>query len=47
MSLQILLTVAMYLMSRKWHESWGIPGTEVHGKTAMERKANMGHGWEW
>ncbi|PFH58887.1 hypothetical protein XA68_13072 [Ophiocordyceps unilateralis] len=44
--LQFLLTVIMYLVSRKYHSSWGIPGTEVHG-TEMQQKAEMGRGWEW
>jgi hypothetical protein len=36
----------MYLVSRKFHRSWGIPGTEVNG-TDMEQKMAMGSGWEW
>lgn len=36
----------MYVISRKWHSSWGINGTEVTG-TDMERKMLMGRGWEW
>ena len=36
----------MYLVSRKFHGGWGIPGTEVTG-TAMEQKAEQGRGWEW
>ncbi|KAJ5166198.1 uncharacterized protein N7482_004979 [Penicillium canariense] len=46
MLVQIFLTVLMYIISRKWHSSWGIPGTELHG-TAMEQKVEMGRGWEW
>ncbi|KAJ5437866.1 uncharacterized protein N7458_008864 [Penicillium daleae] len=46
MLLQIFLTTLMYIISRKWHSSWGIPGTEIHG-TAMEQKTEMGRGWEW
>ncbi|KIW02898.1 uncharacterized protein PV09_05947 [Verruconis gallopava] len=46
MIVQFLLTLLMYLISRKYHASWGIPGTEVHG-TAMERKVEQGRGWEW
>ncbi|CAH0053636.1 unnamed protein product [Clonostachys solani] len=46
-TVQILTTIAMYLMSRKWHESWGIPGTEVHGATEYERREKMLRGWEW
>lgn len=36
----------MYLISRKFHSGWGIPGTEVHG-TPMEQKVQQGRGWEW
>ncbi|KAJ5178692.1 hypothetical protein N7492_001902 [Penicillium capsulatum] len=43
---QLFLTVLMWVISRKWHSSWGIPGTEVHG-TQMEQKMEMGRGWEW
>lgn len=46
MVFQIFLTVLMWLISRKWHSSWGIPGTEVHG-TVMAQKAAQGAGWEW
>ncbi|EPS29448.1 hypothetical protein PDE_04397 [Penicillium oxalicum 114-2] len=46
MIVQIFLTVLMYLISRKWHSSWGIPGTEVHG-SPMAQKAAQGSGWEW
>ncbi|KAI9931101.1 hypothetical protein ASPWEDRAFT_56175 [Aspergillus wentii DTO 134E9] len=45
-AVQLFLTVLMWLISRKWHSSWGIPGTEVHG-TEMEQKYEMGRGWEW
>ncbi|EJP64787.1 uncharacterized protein BBA_06356 [Beauveria bassiana ARSEF 2860] len=46
MLFQLFLTIFMYLISRKFHPSFGIPGTEVGG-TEMERKAAMGRGWEW
>ncbi|KAL7899859.1 putative GPCR GprK-type [Trichoderma sp. TUCIM 5745] len=46
MFFQLFMAVFMYLISRKWHSSWGIPGTEVHG-TEMEQKVEMGRGWEW
>lgn len=36
----------MWAISRKYHSSWGIPGTEVTG-TPMEQKAEMGTGFEW
>ncbi|KAI3056205.1 hypothetical protein CBS147353_11223 [Aspergillus niger] len=35
--IQVFLTVLMWLISRKWHRTWGIPGTEVHG-TEMQPK---------
>lgn len=40
------MTVFMYIISRKWHSTWGIPGTEVTG-THMEQLMQMGRGWEW
>ncbi|EAW11112.1 uncharacterized protein ACLA_067510 [Aspergillus clavatus NRRL 1] len=43
---QILLTVVMWLTSRKWHPTWGIPGTEVHG-AKMAQLSAMGRGYEW
>ncbi|KAI9150356.1 hypothetical protein HJFPF1_10122 [Paramyrothecium foliicola] len=45
-SVQLFTTVLMYLISRKWHSSWGIPGTEIYG-SEMEQKIQMGRGWEW
>ncbi|KAF2097797.1 hypothetical protein NA57DRAFT_76605 [Rhizodiscina lignyota] len=46
MLFQLFLTVFVYLISRKFHRSFGIPGTEVHG-TIMEQKVQQGRGWEW
>ncbi|KAJ5204488.1 uncharacterized protein N7498_005367 [Penicillium cinerascens] len=46
MFVQIFLTILMFIISRKWHSSWGIPGTEVTG-SAMEQKSEQGRGWEW
>ncbi|KAG5921548.1 hypothetical protein E4U42_005805 [Claviceps africana] len=46
MGLQLFLTILMYLLSRKFHPAWGLPGTDVHG-TDMEQKTEMGRGWEW
>lgn len=46
MLLQIFLTVLMWVISRKYHSSWGIPGTQTHG-TEMQQKSEMGRGWEW
>lgn len=36
----------MYLVSRKYHPSFGIPGTEVTG-TPMQQRMARGKGWEW
>lgn len=44
--LQFFLTVLMWVISRKYHSTWGIPGTETHG-TMMQQKSEMGRGWEW
>jgi hypothetical protein len=46
MFVQVFLTILMYIISRKWHSSWGIPGTQVTG-TVMEQKMEQGRGWEW
>ncbi|RDW74252.1 uncharacterized protein DSM5745_06914 [Aspergillus mulundensis] len=46
MFVQILLTVLMWVISRKFHRGWGAPGTEVHGPE-MAQKAEQGRGWEW
>ncbi|KAF6814670.1 hypothetical protein CSOJ01_03893 [Colletotrichum sojae] len=46
MPIQLLLTVAMYLISRKYHPWFGVPGTEVTG-TPEQQKVEMGRGWEW
>lgn len=46
MSLHVSLTVFMFLISRKFHDSFGIDGTEVTG-TPAERNVAQGHGWEW
>ncbi|PLB47643.1 hypothetical protein P170DRAFT_409866 [Aspergillus steynii IBT 23096] len=43
---QIFLLILMWLISRKFHSSWGIPGTEVTG-TPMEQTTEQGRGWEW
>ncbi|KAJ3453142.1 hypothetical protein MRS44_018797 [Fusarium solani] len=46
MGFQFLLTLFMYLISRKFHPSFGILGTELTG-TEDFRKSQMGRGWEW
>ncbi|KAH7137900.1 hypothetical protein EDB81DRAFT_858333 [Dactylonectria macrodidyma] len=46
MAFQLLLTIFMFLISRKFHSSFGIPGTEVTG-TEDFQKSQMRRGWEW
>jgi len=46
MGFQLFLTLFMFVVSRKFHDSFGIPGTEVHG-TPAEKKAAASIGWEW
>jgi len=40
------MTLVMYLLSRKFHPSFGIPGTEVRG-TPDEQMREKARGWEW
>ncbi|KAM6520255.1 hypothetical protein FALCPG4_013804 [Fusarium falciforme] len=46
MGFQFLLTLFMYLISRKFHPSFGILGTEITRREDF-RKSQMGRGWEW
>lgn len=46
MAVQFFLTLVMFLVSRKFHPSFGIPGTEVTG-TPDEQVAEQARGWEW
>ncbi|KAH7255965.1 hypothetical protein BKA59DRAFT_490166 [Fusarium tricinctum] len=46
MLFQFLLTIFMFLVSRKFHNSFGISGTEVTG-TGSQQKAAARKGWEW
>lgn len=46
MAFQFLLTVVMFLVSKKFHPSFGAPGTEVNGSPS-EIKVESGRGWEW
>ncbi|KAK4187916.1 hypothetical protein QBC35DRAFT_515135 [Podospora australis] len=47
MAVQFFVVIIIYLISRKFHPDFGIPGTEVHGKTPMEIAMQQGRGWEW
>ncbi|KAK1998052.1 integral membrane protein [Colletotrichum falcatum] len=44
---QCLLTTGMWVACRKYHPSFGIPGTEVRGTTFPEQLIELGQGWEW
>ena len=46
MGIHLFITVLTFLISRKFHPSFGIPGTEVTG-TPAEMKAEQMRGWEW
>lgn len=43
---QIIFTVVMFLISRKFHSTWGIQGTQVTGNWYIRHMA-QGKGWEW
>ncbi|KAJ3546864.1 hypothetical protein NM208_g1792 [Fusarium decemcellulare] len=47
MVIQVLLTVGMWLACRKYHPTYGIPGTELRGATLPEQLVDLGRGWEW
>ncbi|KAL3952516.1 hypothetical protein ACCO45_012459 [Purpureocillium lilacinum] len=47
MVLQVLLTVGMWLACKKYHPTYGIPGTELKGATIPEQLEDLGRGWEW
>ncbi|KAG6251494.1 hypothetical protein E4U23_000581 [Claviceps purpurea] len=46
-SVQILLTIVMWLACKKYHPSFGMPGTEIKGSTFPEQLVDLGRGWEW
>lgn len=43
---QILAAIVIFCISRKFHPSWGAPGTEGPSDPD-ERKLALGRGWEW
>lgn len=46
MIFQVLLTVGMWLACRKYHPTFGVPGTELHGDL-MQQLVDLGRGWAW
>ncbi|KAF7537509.1 hypothetical protein G7054_g3643 [Neopestalotiopsis clavispora] len=47
MIFQVLLTVGMWFACKKYHPTFGIPGTELKGATIPEQLVDLGRGWEW
>ncbi|KAF5988974.1 regulator of G protein signaling domain-containing protein [Fusarium bulbicola] len=47
MVVQVILTVGMWLACRKYHPTYGIPGTEIKSQTLPEQIIELGRGWEW
>lgn len=37
----------MWLACRKYHPTYGIPGTEIKSLTLPEQIVELGRGWEW
>lgn len=46
MVFQVLLTIGMWLACKKYHPTFGIPGTELHGDL-LQQLTDLGRGWEW
>ncbi|KAK4097442.1 hypothetical protein N658DRAFT_478922 [Parathielavia hyrcaniae] len=47
MVVQLIVVVIIFLVSRKFHPSFGIPGTEVMGSSRLEISMKQSRGWEW
>ncbi|KAI1342894.1 hypothetical protein F5Y15DRAFT_271396 [Xylariaceae sp. FL0016] len=47
MVIQVLLTIGMWMACRKYHPTFGIPGTGLKTTTVPEQLAELGQGWEW
>lgn len=37
----------MWLLCKKYHPSFGVAGTDIHGATLPEQLLDLGRGWEW
>ncbi|KAK0385914.1 hypothetical protein NLU13_7089 [Sarocladium strictum] len=44
---QVLLTIGMWVACKKYHPTFGIPGTDIKGDTLPEQMIDLGRGWEW
>ncbi|KAM5356541.1 hypothetical protein ACJ41O_003187 [Fusarium nematophilum] len=49
MKIMIFIGIGMVfqLACRKYHPTYGIPGTELRGETIPEQLVDLGRGWEW
>ncbi|KAF5608148.1 GPCR type [Fusarium pseudoanthophilum] len=47
MAVQVILTVGMWLACRKYHPTYGMPGTEIKSRTLPEQIVELSRGWEW
>ncbi|KAM3468255.1 hypothetical protein MY5147_008124 [Beauveria neobassiana] len=47
MAIQVLLTVACWFAVKKYHPTYGLPGTEMKSTTLPAQLAELGRGWEW
>ncbi|KAF1737876.1 hypothetical protein CRV24_003506 [Beauveria bassiana] len=47
MTIQVLLTVACWFAVKKYHPTYGLPGTEMKSTTLPAQLAELGRGWEW
>ncbi|KAI6750484.1 hypothetical protein HG530_014765 [Fusarium avenaceum] len=47
MVVQTLLTIAMWLACRKYHPTFGFPGTELRSVTLPDQIVELSRGWEW
>lgn len=37
----------MWLACKKYHPSFGVRGTELHGTSLPDQFVDLGRGWEW
>ncbi|OAA80940.1 Regulator of G protein signaling superfamily [Akanthomyces lecanii RCEF 1005] len=47
MAVQVFLTLACWFAVKKYHPTYGLPGTEMKSTTLPAQVAELGRGWEW
>ncbi|KAM3505455.1 hypothetical protein MY11210_007952 [Beauveria gryllotalpidicola] len=47
MTIQVFLTVACWFAVKKYHPTYGLPGTEMKSTTLPLQVAELGRSWEW